>query len=96
MITRGLLALSVALAAVAAPVAPAVAAPPAQGAPSVTPQVELTGLDRLLYLTHAGDGTGGLYVVEKAGQIEMVRNGAIHPRRFLDITTKMRSAGSEQ
>jgi hypothetical protein len=35
------------------------------------------GLDRPVYLTHAGDGSGRLFVVEKPGRIRAFMNGQL-------------------
>jgi glucose/arabinose dehydrogenase len=43
-----------------------------------------------IYLTHAGDGSGRLFVVEQAGRIRTVLNGAVQST-FLDITDRVRS-----
>ena len=43
------------------------------------------GFSRPLYVTHAGDGSGRLFVVEQAGRIWVVRDGFIQPEPFLDI-----------
>jgi len=47
-------------------------------------------------VTHAGDGSGRLFVVEKDGQIQIVVDGAQQPEPFLDIGTLVGSSGSEQ
>lgn len=48
-----------------------------------------------LFLTHAGDGSGRIFVVEKGGTIALLENG----RRgavFLDIQDRLRASGYEQ
>lgn len=52
-----------------------------------------SGLDDPLYLTHAGDGSGRLFVVEQRGAIKIVKNGKLLPKPFLDISHKVRSGG---
>ncbi len=54
------------------------------------------GLDTPVGITHAGDGSGQLYVVEKPGRIRIVRNGELISTPFLDITDRVGSGGSEQ
>lgn len=54
------------------------------------------GLDRPVHVTHAADGSGRLFVVEKAGRIRIVHDGVIQPEPFLDITDRVGSSGSEQ
>jgi glucose/arabinose dehydrogenase len=54
------------------------------------------GLDRPLGIAHAGDGSGRLFVLEKRGRIRIVRDGALAPVPFLDITDRLDASGSEQ
>jgi glucose/arabinose dehydrogenase len=54
------------------------------------------GFTRPLLLTHAGDGSGRLFVVEQAGRIRVIENGAVHADPFLDLTTQVGSEGNEQ
>ncbi|KZK16190.1 hypothetical protein A3962_07220 [Meiothermus taiwanensis] len=71
-----------------------------QDAPTGEPSLYLSllvpsGLDQPLYLTHAGDGSGNLYVVEKAGRIRLIENGALRAQAFLDITAKTAKGGEQ-
>ena len=43
------------------------------------------GFTRPLYVTHAGDGSGRLFVVEQAGRIWVVQDGQVLPEPFLNI-----------
>ncbi|KPK05677.1 MAG: hypothetical protein AMJ56_15545 [Anaerolineae bacterium SG8_19] len=71
------------------------AAPPLESlALNLTPIA--TGLDRLTYLTHAGDGSGRLFVVEQRGRIRIIQNGAVNPTPFLDIAGLIEINGLEQ
>jgi glucose/arabinose dehydrogenase/predicted small lipoprotein YifL len=54
------------------------------------------GLDRPVFVTHAGDGSGRLFIVEKGGTIRVVQQGQLVPRPFLDIRDRVLSRGSEQ
>jgi len=45
-----------------------------------------SGLDRPLYVTHAGDGSGRLFVVEQGGRIWIVRAGVKSALPFLDVS----------
>ncbi|MCB1915626.1 MAG: PQQ-dependent sugar dehydrogenase [Rhodocyclaceae bacterium] len=54
------------------------------------------GFDAPLMLTHAGDGSGRLFVVEKAGRVRVIDDGAVQAEPFLDIRDRVRSGGSEQ
>ncbi len=55
-----------------------------------------TGLSNPLYLTHAGDGSGRLFILEQAGRIRISQNGALAPTPYLDISNIVLSNGSEQ
>ncbi|MBM3941628.1 MAG: glucose dehydrogenase [SAR202 cluster bacterium] len=93
----------------ATPVAPATATtiptPTPTPAPSPTaapqpPKLALTpvisGLQQPLFLTHAGDGSGDVYVVERRGKIKVVKKGTTRTEPFLDISPLLRTTGSEQ
>ncbi len=54
------------------------------------------GLTRPAYLTHAGDGSGRLYIVEQPGRIQVIENGQLRAEPFLDITDRVGSGGNEQ
>ncbi len=45
-----------------------------------------TDLARPLFLTHAGDGSGRLFIVGQGGTIHIWRDGAILPQPFLNVT----------
>lgn len=59
-------------------------------------QVVATGFDRPIYVGHAGDASGRLFVVEKRGRILVVQNGQVRNDPFLDITDRVRSDAYEQ
>ncbi|HEX2183943.1 MAG TPA: PQQ-dependent sugar dehydrogenase [Chloroflexota bacterium] len=67
---------------------------PATVTVSLEPAVR--GFAAPLYATHAGDGSGRLYVVEKRGSIRLVDGGVASPAPFLNIQPLVRSSGSEQ
>jgi glucose/arabinose dehydrogenase len=56
---------------------------------SVTTQVVATGLSAPLDLEQPNDGSGRLFVVEQAGTIKIIQNGAVLPQPFLNITSKV-------
>jgi glucose/arabinose dehydrogenase len=62
------------------------------------PELELIadGLAAPVYVTHAGDGSGRLFVVEKAGTIRIIAEGSVEPTPFLDISRIVGSRASEQ
>src|SRR5205807_1635766 len=51
------------------------------------------GLQLPLYLTHAGDGSGKLFVVEQPGTIRVIVQGILQDKPFLDITNRVLSGG---
>ena len=53
------------------------------------------GFSAPLLVTHAGDGTGRLFVAERGGLVYVVRNGRRRSRPFLDMSGKT-LAGGEQ
>lgn len=75
------------------------AQPETQSTPQI-PQIALRqiadGFDRPLHITHAGDGSGRLFVVEKVGRIRIVRDGQVLSEPFLDITDRVGSRANEQ
>lgn len=54
------------------------------------------GLERPLFLTHAGDGSGRLFVVEQAGRVRVIRDGRLLEPPFLDIRALVGSGANEQ
>jgi glucose/arabinose dehydrogenase len=55
----------------------------------------ISGLSQPVFVTHAGDGTGRLFIVEKGGRIRVWKNGSLLPTPFLDLSSKV-SKGGEQ
>ena len=45
-----------------------------------------TGFERPLYVTHAGDGSGRLFLVEQSGEIWILHDGLKSPQPFLDVS----------
>ncbi len=54
------------------------------------------GFEQPTFLTHAGDGTEWLYVVEQAGRILILKDGAVNVTPFLDIVDIVGSDANEQ
>jgi len=58
------------------------------------PEVDLLpvvtkGIQSPVYLTHAGDGSGQLFVVEQPGTIRVIIRGILQDKPFLDITNRV-------
>ncbi|MCY4091416.1 MAG: PQQ-dependent sugar dehydrogenase [Caldilineaceae bacterium] len=51
-----------------------------------------SGLLQPVYLTHAGDGSGRLFVVEREGRIRVIKDGILAKTPFLDISTRVASS----
>jgi glucose/arabinose dehydrogenase len=77
------------------PAGSAVAAAPASALAGVTVAAEIAiqGLSNPVDVANAGDGSGRLFVVEQAGSILIVRNGAVLGQPFLDIHERIASGG---
>jgi glucose/arabinose dehydrogenase len=54
-----------------------------------------SGLSQPLYVTHAGDGTNRLFIVEKTGRIKVLKNGQVLSTPFLNLSASV-SQGGEQ
>jgi hypothetical protein len=67
--------------------------PPAPGVAAL--REVATGLDFPVFLTAPTGDQNRLFVVEKGGRIRIIRNGALLPTPFLDVSAKV-STGSEQ
>jgi len=52
-------------------------------------------LSNPVFITHSGDGSGRLYIVEKGGRIRILQNGTLRSTPFLNLSAKV-SGGSEQ
>ena len=52
-----------------------------------------SGLVAPLSVTHAGDGSGRLFIVEQSGQIRIVEDGVLLPAPFLDIADLLPDLG---
>jgi glucose/arabinose dehydrogenase len=54
------------------------------------------GLTGPLWVTHASDGSGRLFVLEKPGVIRIIADGQLSEQPFLDISDRVGSSASEQ
>jgi len=56
----------------------------------------LQNLDQPLFLTHAGDGSGRVFILLKNGRIAIAQDGVLLPRLFLDIRGQVGALASER
>ncbi len=64
-----------------------------KGAVSIGLEVVASGLTAPVYLTHAGDGTDRLFVVNQPGKIWVIENGQLLNTPFLDVTDRVHMPG---
>jgi glucose/arabinose dehydrogenase len=54
-----------------------------------------SGFEAPLFVTHAGDGSRTLFVIEQVGRIRIVAGGRPAPQPFLDISDRITSGGEQ-
>ena len=64
--------------------------------PAVGLQLVAKGFSEPTFVTNAGDGSGRLFVLEKAGVIRIVKDGQVQAEPFLDIHTLVDSEATER
>jgi glucose/arabinose dehydrogenase len=55
--------------------------------------LHMSGLSLPVHITHAGDGSGRLFVVEQAGHIRIIRNDALLDTPFLTLVPRVSCCG---
>jgi hypothetical protein len=65
------------------------------GAATITLEQVAGGLSRPTYVTHAGDGTGRLFVTEQPGRVRVIDGSGLLPTPFLDISSLVNSGGEQ-
>ena len=55
-----------------------------------------TGFERPVYLTHAGDGSRRLFVIEQPGRVRIISSGRLQPDAFLDISALVNDRANER
>jgi uncharacterized repeat protein (TIGR01451 family) len=61
--------------------------------PSIVLSSPIGGFAQPVAITHAGDGSGRLFVVEQPGRIRIIKNGTLLATSFLDIGTRITTIG---
>jgi len=69
--------------------------PAPAGWPQISMAVVARGFAQPVHVTHAGDGSGRIFVVEQAGRIRILDNGAVLSSPFLDISAKLVCCGEQ-
>jgi glucose/arabinose dehydrogenase len=80
-------------AATPAPTATPVVATPPPEVESIALDLVAEGLEGPLFVTHAGDGSGRLFVLEQPGRIRVIRDGRLLAEPYLDLTRRIASGG---
>lgn len=80
--------------------------PPGEPKPSPEPEtpadagfdldILTEGLDQPLYVTHAGDGSGRLFIVERGGRVRVWQGGRLLPEPFADLGHLVGTRSQEQ
>jgi glucose/arabinose dehydrogenase len=55
--------------------------------PTLSLYKQISGLSFPVHITHTGDGSGRLFIVEQPGRIRVVKNGVLLATPFLDISS---------
>jgi glucose/arabinose dehydrogenase len=76
-------------------VTPTPTLPPAIAWPVITLTPLANGFDQPIHVTHAGDGSGRIFVVERAGTIQILENGQKLAAPFLNIIDRVECCASE-
>ncbi len=63
--------------------------------PQISLQPIVSGLEAPVLLTHAGDGSGRMFIVEQRGRLRVLRGGQLLPQPYLDITGKIEFGGEK-
>jgi hypothetical protein len=64
--------------------------------PEISLSSYVSGVNQAVHITHAGDGTGRLFIVERSGLIRIVKGGMLLGTPFLDIAGRVGDGDSEQ
>jgi glucose/arabinose dehydrogenase len=62
--------------------------------PNLSFELVAGGFASPVFVTHAGDDSGRIFVVEQAGRIQIIQNGVVLEQPFLDIHDRVRSPAS--
>jgi len=63
--------------------------------PDIKLQLAVDGLDNPVAITHAGDGSGRLFILEQRGVVRVARDGKLVKQAFLDIRKRVVDGGEK-
>jgi len=63
---------------------------------NITFEEVASGLTDPLFITHAGDGSGRIFIAQRGGKIMIYKNGAVNNSPFLDVGSLITTNGGEQ
>lgn len=69
---------------------------PSSSFPAITLTRIASGFNQPVHVTHAGDNSGRLFVVERSGVIRIIRDGAVLPTPFFDLSSQVQAAGASR
>jgi glucose/arabinose dehydrogenase len=64
--------------------------------PNISLVLTAGGFSHPVHITHAGDGSSRLFIVEQGGLIKIIKNGSSLPTPFLDVSSLLKSSDGEQ
>ncbi|PTA68279.1 PQQ-dependent sugar dehydrogenase [Deinococcus arcticus] len=67
--------------------------PAAAQAPRVSFSPFVSGLNQVTAITHAGDGSGRLFIAQQDGRVRVVQGGRVQPQLFADLRALTRAGG---
>jgi glucose/arabinose dehydrogenase len=74
---------------------PCISAPLLAADPILRLETLIIGLSSPVFVTHAGDGSGRLFIVEQEGRIRIFKSGQLLPTPFLDISPQVDFEGEK-
>ena len=69
---------------------------PEEEAPQYEVERVASGLEYPVFVTHAGDGSGRIFVVEQRGRVRIIKNGVTNDVPFLDISERVNCCKGER
>jgi glucose/arabinose dehydrogenase len=64
--------------------------------PDISLTLVASGFTHPLGITHAGDNSGRIFIIEQGGLVKIIKGGVVLPAPFLDVSGLLKSASGEQ